>query len=424
MIRSSSLPLFYPKLNNSSNNQYIDSQKKFINPYIFNYNNKNQDFYLPKINQYKEIIQPLQPYYYYQKPIKNNNYFNQSYIPNSQVLNYYNDQKLKDLMKKKIKKHKKRRKHKKDYDSESESITFSISSDSDCDKLVSLSRKLREEIKYAPLKRKMEHYMKKINRKLKNKFENDKLLIDENLDNFENSYDISKRYLEDKIKKLELRQKKSNNDLKKTIDNYINDGIKKIQNENDKKLKSEIDEIIENELKKTSHNENDYHLKKTQKYYINNRKRLQEIISEEVNKMLSQNNSKYNETISRKKNITNSKNNEIKELNLKNTHKSVISNRLNELNKDLKGNTFEYYSNKGDKKVNNQNEYERFDNINNEKVNNQNEYEGFDNINDEKVNNQNEYEGFDNINDEIENNYNKNLNEEFKENQLNEGNFN
>ncbi len=439
MIRSSSLPLFYPKLDNISNNRYRDYQNKLTNPYIFNYDNKNQDFILPKVNQQQKIIQPLQPYYYYQKPINHSNYFNHSYIPSNQVLNYYNDKRLKDLMIKKKKKPKKRRKHKRDYDNESESVSFSLSSDSDCDKIVSLSRKLREEIKYAPLKKKMQHYMKKINRKLKNKFENEKLLIDENIDNFENSYNISKRYLEEKIKNLELSQKKTNNDIKKAIDNYINEGIKKIQKENDKKLKSKIDEIIQNEIKNTFHNEKDNYSKNSSNYYINNRKRLQEIISEEVNKMLSQNNSEYYKTISKKKNISNSKINEINQLNLKNTQKSLISKRLNKLNKDLKGNTFEFYSNKDsektknlkknkefenkdDEKENNQNEYERLKEF--EKENIQNEYEGFENKDNEIENNQNEYEGFENKDNEIENNQNQNSNKEFIENQLYQNNNN
>jgi hypothetical protein len=104
-----------------------------------------------------------------------------------------------------------------------------------------------EKIKYTPLKKEMSNFLKKIQKKLENKFEIQKMRIEESIKRIEKNYNIYQISLKEKIKKLELNQKKTNENLHKSIEKLfldkinlnkkIDDRMNDIKDKNEKKNK-------------------------------------------------------------------------------------------------------------------------------------------------------------------------------------------
>ncbi len=332
--KSSSLPnLMTPNSlfnNNSKNKQIVP-----LNIYKNNeYENKNK--YLNPNNEniiYPKISSP-QNFEYYSD-------FNQFNNPNNSQSNNLNRNKRNKSYK---------RKKNKEYYNNNES--FSLSSDSESFKVIKLNKKLKEKIKYTPLKKEMSNFLKKIQKKLENKFEIDKMRIEESIKKIEKNYNISQISLKEKIKKLELSQKKINENFHKSIEKIfldkinlnkkIDDRMNDINDKNEKKIRNKIDKILINKSKIRKIENKDDLSKIKKNYNIDKKLRLQEIIKEEISKKIKENNFL---TIKKKFQKENNSNEEQKSLN----PKSFISDRFNELTNNLKGKAIAYSQNQEEK---------------------------------------------------------------------------
>lgn len=332
--KSSSLPnLMTPNSlfnNNSKNKQIVP-----LNIYKNNeYENKNK--YLNPNNEnliYPKISSP-QNFEYYSD-------FNQFNNPNNSQSNNLNRNKRNKSYK---------RKKNKEYYNNNES--FSLSSDSESFKVIKLNKKLKEKIKYTPLKKEMSNFLKKIQKKLENKFEIDKMRIEESIKKIEKNYNISQISLKEKIKKLELSQKKINENFHKSIEKIfldkinlnkkIDDRMNDINDKNEKKIRNKINKILINKSKIRKIENKDDLSKIKKNYSIDKKLRLQEIIKEEISKKIKENNFL---TIKKKFQKENNSNEEQKSLN----PKSFISDRFNELTNNLKGKAIAYSQNQEEK---------------------------------------------------------------------------
>ncbi len=332
--KSSSLPnLMTPNSlfnNNSKNKQIVP-----LNIYKNNeYENKNK--YLNPNNEnliYPKISSP-QNFEYYSD-------FNQFNNPNNSQSNNLNRNKRNKSYK---------RKKNKEYYNNNES--FSLSSDSESFKVIKLNKKLKEKIKYTPLKKEMSNFLKKIQKKLENKFEIDKMRIEESIKKIEKNYNISQISLKEKIKKLELSQKKINENFHKSIEKIfldkinlnkkIDDRMNDINDKNEKKIRNKINKILINKSKIRKIENKDDLSKIKKNYNIDKKLRLQEIIKEEISKKIKENNFL---TIKKKFQKENNSNEEQKSLN----PKSFISDRFNELTNNLKGKAIAYSQNQEEK---------------------------------------------------------------------------
>ena len=339
--KSSSLPnLMTPNSlfnNNSKNKQIVP-----LNIYKNNeYENKNkQNKYLNPNNENPNIIYP-----------KISSPQNFEYYSDFNLFNNPNNSQSNNLNRNKRNKSHKRKKNKEYYNNNE---SFSLSSDSESFKVIKLNKKLMEKIKYTPLKKEMSNFLKKIQKKLENKFEIDEMRIAESIKKIEKNYNISQISLKEKIKKLKKKKKKMNENLHKSIEKIfldkinlnkkIDDRINDINDKNEKKIRNKIDKILINKSKIRKIENKDDLSKIKKNYNIDKKLRLQEIIKEEISKKIKENNFL---SIKKKFQKENNSNEEQKSLNL--NPKSFISDGFNELTNNLKGKAIAYSQNQEEK---------------------------------------------------------------------------
>ena len=119
-----------------------------------------------------------------------------------------------------------------------------------------INKNLRNNI-YYPIKKDINNYMQEINYNIQRKMENDNNIIHHNLNEVQNNYDEIKYLLQDKIGKMELKQKMdfenlkneliSNANQKRQQQDLLNELIEKRIDSNRNKLSYDIEEQIRNQ---------------------------------------------------------------------------------------------------------------------------------------------------------------------------------
>ena len=124
-----------------------------------------------------------------------------------------------------------------------------------------INKNLRNNI-YLPIKNDINNFMEDINYNLQKKMENDNNIIHSNLNEVQNKYDEIKYLFQDKIDKIELKQKKDFEDLKNQLQNSAINNEKNLMNmkmaeleniqntEKEQLFQSEINDHINEEIRK------------------------------------------------------------------------------------------------------------------------------------------------------------------------------